>query len=204
MRDRLIQVAIQRFGELGFDGASTRDIAACADTTMSNITYHFGGKEGLYRAAGEAIVARMQSVITAQPLTPPDENASSEERAALLCSVLRRIGAFMLSDEAEPMARFVAREQQDPNSMMREFFQRDIHGTDLVLERQLEFLRPELSKVERKATMFFLIATAISLRSSRLSLCVFMDVSHVDEELATDLLDQLENHARSVLLPGKP
>ena len=61
MRERLIQVAIQRFGELGFDGASTRDIAAAADTTMSNITYHFGGKEGLYHAAAEAIVTIMQS-----------------------------------------------------------------------------------------------------------------------------------------------
>lgn len=201
MREHLIQVAIQKFGELGFDGASTRDIAACAQTTMSNITYHFGGKEGLYRAAGEAIVGRMKSVIIGQPLAPPSKDASAEERVALICAMLRRVGTFMLSDEAAPLARFVAREQQNPDSILREFFVRDIHGSGAIMAGQVGMLRPELNEIERKATFFFLMSMAISLRASRLSLCVFMDVSDVDDALKTRLLDQLENLARGVLLP---
>ena len=67
MRERLISVAIQQFGEHGFAGASTRDIAAAADTTMSNITYHFGGKDGLITAIAEhrsaALNARRQEVL---------------------------------------------------------------------------------------------------------------------------------------------
>ena len=55
IRERLLSVAIERFGESGFEGASTRDIAQAADTAMSSITYHFGGKEGLYLACADFI-----------------------------------------------------------------------------------------------------------------------------------------------------
>ena len=55
IRERLLSVAIERFGESGFEGASTRDIAQAADTAMSSITYHFGSKEGLYLACADFI-----------------------------------------------------------------------------------------------------------------------------------------------------
>ena len=49
--------AVREFGSKGLDGASTRGIAEAAGTAMSSITYHFGGKEGLYLAAAEHIAA---------------------------------------------------------------------------------------------------------------------------------------------------
>src|SRR6185369_2652203 len=54
---RLLDIAIDHFGRLGLEGASTRAIAADAGTPMSSITYHFGGKEGLYLAAADHISA---------------------------------------------------------------------------------------------------------------------------------------------------
>jgi uncharacterized protein (TIGR02217 family) len=50
---RLLDVAIDHFGRLGLEGASTRAIARDAETLMSSITYHFGGKEGLYLGVEE-------------------------------------------------------------------------------------------------------------------------------------------------------
>src|SRR3546814_10523816 len=47
------------FGRKGLDGASTRGIAKAAGTAMSSITYHYGGKEGLYLAAADYIVSQM-------------------------------------------------------------------------------------------------------------------------------------------------
>src|SRR3954465_6051144 len=52
---RLLDVAIEQFGRLGFEGASTRNIARASGTAMSSITYHFGGKEGLYPATADHI-----------------------------------------------------------------------------------------------------------------------------------------------------
>jgi AcrR family transcriptional regulator len=52
---RLLDTAIDQFGRKGLEGASTRDIATAAGTTMSSITYHYGSKEGLYLAAARHI-----------------------------------------------------------------------------------------------------------------------------------------------------
>src|SRR3954451_19636570 len=57
--DRLLDTAIDHFGRMGIEGASTRAIAAAAGTTMSSITYHYGGKQGLYLAAARHIADQM-------------------------------------------------------------------------------------------------------------------------------------------------
>jgi TetR/AcrR family transcriptional regulator len=46
----LIRVGSRFFAEKGFDGTSVREIADAAQVNISLISYHFGGKEGLYRA----------------------------------------------------------------------------------------------------------------------------------------------------------
>jgi AcrR family transcriptional regulator len=54
-RRRLIETAITAFGELGYEGTSTRLLAERAGANLPAIQYHFGGKEGLYRAAVDHI-----------------------------------------------------------------------------------------------------------------------------------------------------
>lgn len=48
-RRALIDAAVAVFAEHGFEGASVRVITAKAKANQAAITYHFGGKEGLYR-----------------------------------------------------------------------------------------------------------------------------------------------------------
>lgn len=52
-KQRLLDAALQAFAEKGYHGASVRDICKFAHTNVSNINYHFHGKEKLYRAAVE-------------------------------------------------------------------------------------------------------------------------------------------------------
>lgn len=54
-RLRIIDAAIDLFGEAGFDGASTREIAARAGVNAPALQYYFENKEGLYRACAEHI-----------------------------------------------------------------------------------------------------------------------------------------------------
>jgi AcrR family transcriptional regulator len=62
-RAALIDAAIEHFGKRGYDAVTTREIAATAETNVSSIKYHFGGKEELYRAALENVVAEIQALI---------------------------------------------------------------------------------------------------------------------------------------------
>ena len=50
-RTRLLSEASRIFAEKGYATASTREICLAAGLNVAAIHYHFGGKEGLYRAA---------------------------------------------------------------------------------------------------------------------------------------------------------
>src|ERR1700687_5104833 len=54
-RQRLIEVAVEVFSELGYEGASTRAIVKQAQANLVSIPYYFGSKLGLYHAAAEYI-----------------------------------------------------------------------------------------------------------------------------------------------------
>lgn len=54
-RRRIIDAAIRLFGERGFEGASTRDIAQAAGVNAPALQYYFDNKEGVYRACAEYI-----------------------------------------------------------------------------------------------------------------------------------------------------
>lgn len=84
-RQKLIDAALALFGAHGFDMTSTRDIAARTGVALPAITYHFGSKEGLYRACAEHVVERyrasMQAGVAAIQANMPRERGSA--RAAL-------------------------------------------------------------------------------------------------------------------------
>ena len=48
--ERILQKAEQVFGRFGYDGASLRQIAEAAGVPVALVSYHFGSKDGLYRA----------------------------------------------------------------------------------------------------------------------------------------------------------
>jgi AcrR family transcriptional regulator len=53
-REKIIKAASRAFARNGYDGASIRAIVGEADVNQAAINYHFGSKEGLYRAVLQA------------------------------------------------------------------------------------------------------------------------------------------------------
>ncbi len=49
-REELLRIAKNVFADIGFDRATVKDLADQASVNISAISYHFGGKEGLYEA----------------------------------------------------------------------------------------------------------------------------------------------------------
>lgn len=115
---RLLEAAVDHFGRTGFDGSSTREIAADANTTMSAITYHYGGKEGLYLAAAQHIALqigeRMRSALV--PVTGIGQPESAEDAEGAVLSIIDHFVQMMVRPESESWARFIVREQIDPTA----------------------------------------------------------------------------------------
>jgi len=60
---RLILAAIEIFAEDGYEGASTRQLAARAAVNLASLTYYFDGKPSLYRAALEHVVEKINQIL---------------------------------------------------------------------------------------------------------------------------------------------
>jgi AcrR family transcriptional regulator len=118
-RAQLIAAALEVFGRLGYEGASTRAIARAAGANLAAIVYHFGSKEALHLAVAEhvadAISKRMMphvAAIAAMAGQPTPEAA----RAGLTRLIDAFIDTILGSADAELWARFVVREQMQPTA----------------------------------------------------------------------------------------
>ncbi len=71
-RDALLDAALGEFAAHGFEGASTRSIAARAGTHQPQINYHFDSKVELWRAAVDHLFARLDLAVQAhlEGMTP--------------------------------------------------------------------------------------------------------------------------------------
>lgn len=114
------------FADHGFDGVSVRQIALRADVPVALINYHYGSKEGLYRAIFEMrapmiIDQRMAGLRLAE--MEPDQ----ERKVEMIVKAVLVPNLHMRSTEKNSSyARILAREVADPKSHHRkvigEFF----------------------------------------------------------------------------------
>jgi len=54
-RKRLVATGLELFARKGFDAVTTRQLAEAAGVNQAAIPYHFGGKEGVYRAVADHV-----------------------------------------------------------------------------------------------------------------------------------------------------
>lgn len=115
-RQALVKAALKLFGTVGYDGASTREIAAAANANIGSIAYHFGGKDGLRLAVADYIVELMHGVaakaLAAGPAAPDNPEMAEQ---MLLVMLDRMFDFFVASEEASEIVPFVLREMGQPS-----------------------------------------------------------------------------------------
>lgn len=116
-RKALVMAALRLFGRQGFEGTSTREIAAEAKANIGSIAYHFGGKEGLRLAAADHIVETMQAVAArANALTQP---ASPHDAERQMVASLETMLTFLVAQpEAGDFVQFLLRELSNPTAAL--------------------------------------------------------------------------------------
>ncbi len=145
-RARIIASAEQLFADHGIDGVSVRQIALQAGVPTGSVAYHFGGKQGLYRACFEArrdLIRdqRLLGLALAETETDPDRRLEQVVKALIVPMIrLRNSGD-------SSYIRLLAREVFDPASNQRGII-RDLY--DPVAERMLQALAEALPGASRE------------------------------------------------------
>jgi AcrR family transcriptional regulator len=171
-RAALIQAALKLFGRQGFDGTSTRQIAAQAKANIGSIAYHFGGKEGLRTAAADYIVETIQTVAgqAIGNVQAPAAGPSNPEAArAQLFAALERMVAFIVArPEAGEIVQFVLRELSHPTAALDRIYDGVFEPTHRRLCMIWEQATGEPAESEHtKLTVFTLIGQVVYFRIGR-------------------------------------
>ena len=117
-RSRMIDTAIEVFGTLGYEGASTRILADRAGVNLSAIPYHFGGKRELYMAAAQSIADYARKQI--DPVVADLEVVDGADTSDRIDVALSRFFHFIVGGpEPEAWASFFVRCEYDADDAFR-------------------------------------------------------------------------------------
>lgn len=89
-RDAILQAALNTFSELGFDGASVRDIASHTGVSHGVLRHHFGSKEDLWKHVMEHVFDHFSS-----HMLPLIEGAVSGDKSLALTNFHSVVSGFI-------------------------------------------------------------------------------------------------------------
>lgn len=203
-RAALIRAALGLFGKQGFDGTSTREIAAAAKANIGSIAYHFGGKEGLRTAVADYITDLIQTVasqaIGSVPV-PGLDAATPEIAERQLMAALERMVAFMVArPEAGEIVQFMLREMSQPTAALDRIYEgvfAPLHGRLCLIWQQAT---GEPADSERtKLTVFTLIGQVVYFRIGREVVMRRMGWDGIGDAEAAKVLDVTRDNLKAVL-----
>lgn len=150
-RERLLNIAEQRFGEGGYEGTSLRAITVAAAANIAAVNYHFGSKEALLRAA----VARAMAPVNTERRRRLDQlEAAGQPTAEQLIRAFIEPGLELVLRRGERgaiVARFIGRVAFDPSRRIRELYAAE---TDPVEARYLAALQQALPRAAPESVAF--------------------------------------------------
>ena len=133
-RTRMVKAATRIFAEHGFDGASVRAIVAKAAVNQAAINYHFGSKEGLYRAV---LQMALRSLGSDDAATGQASGLSREQ--ALRQFMRRQLQPMTARDERSDYLRIFSWETLRPSAPFRKFMAEEaapVFGEAIALVRR--------------------------------------------------------------------
>ena len=150
-RERLLNIAEQRFGEGGYEGTSLRAITVAAAANIAAVNYHFGSKEALLRAA----VARAMAPVNTERRRRLDQlEAAGQPTAEQLIRAFIEPGLDLVLRRGERgaiVARFIGRVAFDPSRRIRELYAAE---ADPVEARYLAALQQALPRAAPESVAF--------------------------------------------------
>ncbi len=114
-RRRLLEVAGAVFAELGFRGATVRDICQRANTNVASIHYHFGDKEGIYHAL---LASAIEVAEVTRPHAAPEQFANPEDELAAFLRVF--LGRLYGGGVPTWLMKILSREMFEPTGALEQ------------------------------------------------------------------------------------
>ena len=135
-KERILDAAERRFGELGYEGAGLAEIAAEASIKRSSLLYHFGSKEALHEQVVRRLFNALKQAFAEAYLAAPNTRPEA--------LVVRLVEVFLDFLEARPAwAPMVLRGIVDGQGPVRELFEQELVPLLDLIEQYVQPGAPE-------------------------------------------------------------
>jgi len=190
-RQRLLEAGLRLFAQQGYARTSTREVAEAAGVNVAAISYYFGDKAGLYRAA------------FFEPLCGRDaplsfDGASLTQAPTLLFADM--IAPLRSGEASRLCMRLRFREMFEPTGLWEEELRRDIAPLHTalvaVLQRQLGAPAPD-DEIHRLAIA--IVGLGVHLHVGRDCVDLLAPQLHAGERALDDWADRLVDYARAMV-----
>jgi AcrR family transcriptional regulator len=204
-REKLLTASIDVFGHYGFDGATTRMLTDAAGVNQQAIPYYFGSKEGLYIATAEFIAEQIGVHVSPmrdgvrRRFREADEGGplvDETEARALLSQIVETVAALFVSEQSEPWARFIIREQMYPTEAFRRIYDAIMSPMFDVAGRLVGILlRDDPSSEHIRLRTLSLLGSILVFRMARAAVMAKLGW----ESIGPDQLSAIQAHARELV-----
>ena len=126
-RTRLLRTSLAIFAHRDFEAVSVREIVEQAGANIAAISYHFGGKQGLYLATAEFLADALHGELgpTLAQTRAGAENADPVTASHLLDEMIQRLVHNLTMDRlGDDAAGFILREQHQPTAAFDILYER--------------------------------------------------------------------------------
>lgn len=204
-RAALIRAALKLFGRQGFEGTSTREIAALAKANIGSIAYHFGGKEGLRAACANHIVETIGGIAGAAMAETAGGAQGEDAARARLNTVLEAMVGFIVArPEAGEFVQFVLRELSQPSEALDIIYDGVFEPVHRSLCRIWAEASGEDAESERtRITIFTLIGQVVYFRIAQAAVMRRMDWDKVGPAEAADIIAVVRSNIDAILSARK-
>jgi len=160
-KEQILDVAERLFAEHGFAGTSLRSVVREAEVNLASVHYHFGSKEGLFRA----VVAHIAQPIVSGQLDELSQriqaNDPPEVEAILEAFLLPPLRCVMNSEEPRIYrARFMGRCRTEPDPL-QSIAKREFRASEQAFLDVLQRSLPDQSRTELSWKLDLVIAALL-------------------------------------------
>jgi TetR/AcrR family transcriptional regulator, regulator of cefoperazone and chloramphenicol sensitivity len=204
-RERILEAALDLFGERGLTGTTVRDIAQRAKVNVAAISYHFRGKDELYRAVATSVIGSIEGRVrdrVAPLLDNPPANAAAALKALQdLAETI--VDVIVGPPEMRRVARFIIREQMQPTFAFEILFgvMSRLHMAATRLLSLAAGLDPEAK--ETMLRTFLIIGQVVFMRIAEAAVLRRLQLQRYDDELLAEIKALVRQNVRAMVLAAR-
>ncbi len=209
-RQALIEAALAEFSRNGYHAASNREIALRAQANQALISYHFGGKEGLYLAVFDFICEQIQGYIGdavdqigvrlemqhSRNEVMPNEH---EEYILLLLRLIEGMARLFSDPLLKPSAQLILHEQQEPTKAFDILYEGFMQKSLGVVTELVQRIRPDDSREEAALIVATILGQVLVFRVARTTLLRHLEWDEIGTAQFEKVLRRVKANVRAIL-----